>query len=302
MPRRPPSAAQPPHPPKLLDEIVARRQSLRRSEQRVADTVLRAAEAVTRMSMAELAEAAEVSEPTVLRFCRQIGCDGFPELKLRLAQSLVSGVPYVHREIALGDDVEQVIDKVCGASVHAIDGVRGGLDREALRRAIAAIAGARRIECFGNGAASILAFDAQQKFMRFGIPTIAYPDGHSQVAAAATLGTGDVALCFSHTGAVKDIVRAAEIASAGGATVVTMTRSSSPLARAGHIHVAVDTAENTEIYAPMISRVAHMVVLDVLATGVALAFGPEVVERLRKVKESAAYLRTEPAQARRRPS
>lgn len=302
VPRRSSPPAPHPAPPKLLDDIVARRQTLRRSEQRVADTVMRAAEAVTRMSMAELAAAAAVSEPTVLRFCRQMGCDGFPELKLRLAQSLVAGVPYVHREIALGDNVEQVIEKVCGASLHAIEGVGKRLDRDALRQAIAALAKARRIECFGNGAASVLTFDAQQKFMRFGIPTIAYPDSHSQIAAAATLRAGDVALCFSHTGAVKDIVRCAELATAGGATVIAMTRTGSPLALVSHIHVPVDTAENTEIYAPMISRVAHMVVLDVLATGVALAFGPGVVAQLRKVKDSAAHLRIEPVAPRRRPS
>ncbi len=74
-----------PVPRNLLEHVLDRRSALRPSEQLVADFVLRAPEAVTTTSMAELAAATGVSEPTVLRFCHQLGCSGFPELKLKLA-------------------------------------------------------------------------------------------------------------------------------------------------------------------------------------------------------------------------
>jgi RpiR family carbohydrate utilization transcriptional regulator len=300
MAARAPASAKP-QPRNLLELIIERRASLRPSEQLVADFVLRAPEAVTTTSMAGLAAATGVSEPTVLRFCHQLDCAGFPELKLKLAQSLVTGVPYVHREIALGDDTEQVVGKIFGASIHALSGVRDRLDQAALDRAVTALAKARRIECYGAGSAAVLAFDAQQKFFRLGIPTSFYPDTHLQITAAATLQAGDAVLCFSHTGAIKDIVRCAQTASASGATVIAVTRTGSPLAQAAHVHLAVDTTENTEVYAPMISRVAQMVVLDVLATGVALACGPAGVARLRKAKDSGAHLRIDVSRAPAKP-
>ena len=70
----------------MLDRIRAMRDSLRRSEQKVAIAVLEEPESATRISLAALAAVAEVSEPTVLRFVRALGCAGFADFKLELAQ------------------------------------------------------------------------------------------------------------------------------------------------------------------------------------------------------------------------
>ena len=56
----------------ILQEIEARQDMLRRSERKVADLVLARPEDVIHMRIVDLAAAAEVSEPTVVRFCRAI--------------------------------------------------------------------------------------------------------------------------------------------------------------------------------------------------------------------------------------
>ena len=275
----------------LLDRIAHARAEMGRGERRVADFVLDHPEPVTRATLAELAAGAGVSEPTVLRFVRGFGCAGFPEFRVRVGQSLVTGVPYVHREVSFGDDPATVVDKIFASSIHALEVTASALDRDALARAVEAMRTARRVECYGNGAASVLAFDTQSKLLRLGVTAVAYTEGHLQTMAAATLQAGDVALAFSHTGAVRDIVRTAKVARASGATVVAMTPPGSPLARSCDILLAVPELENTEIYAPMTARIGALAIVDTLVTSLTLAMGESVLERLRRVKDSVADVR-----------
>lgn len=276
---------------RFLDVLSAKRAELSPSERRVADYVLENPEKVIRMSIAHLADIVGVSQPTVLRFVRALGLKSYPELKLLTGQSIVSGTPYVHSEVTSSDPVSQVIDKIVDSSIYVLTALRRSIDQEALERAIDILANAPRIDCFGTGAARILAMEAQHKLMRFGIPVISYDDTHLQRLAAATLRPGDVALCFSHTGMVRDTVAMANKARECGAIVVSVTRPDTALSKASDIVLAIDAHENTEIYAPMTSRVAHAALIDIVATAIALRGGPVLFERLRAAKDSLSDLR-----------
>jgi len=174
--------------------------------------------------------------------------------------------------------------------------MQDSLDLAALQRATTAIVGARRIDCYGVGGSAVAALDAYQKFMRLGVPTQFTLDTHLQTVSAATLQPGDVALVFSHTGQIRDTVRAARVARERGAAVVGITRSDTELARLCTIPITVDPIEDTFVYAPMVARVAHLVVVDILATSVALALGPQISEQFKRVKESLReqWIETEP--------
>lgn len=275
----------------FLDALSNKRDALSPSERRVADHVLADPEAVIRMSIATLAKTVGVSQPTVLRFVRAIGLSSYPELKLQTGQSLASGTPYVHSDVMYGDSIQSVSDKIIDSSTYTLTVLRRSIDQEALALVIETLAEAPRIDCFGTGAARILAVEAQQKLMRFGIPVISYDDTHIQRLAAATLRPGDVALCFSHTGMVKDTVTMARKARECGAKVISITKANTALADASDIVLAIDTHENTEIYAPMTSRVAHATLIDIIATAIALRGGPPLFARLRDAKDSLTDLR-----------
>lgn len=270
----------------MLEEISSGRPSLSPSERQVADYVLAAADAVLRKNLATIAQEAGVSEPTVVRFCRSVGSTGLPDFKLKLAQRLSRGAPYIHSAVQPGDDLHGVVRKTCNASLAAICDVQESLDFEAIRRATAAILTARRVDCYGIGVSAIAAMDAYQKFIHIGVPTQYSSDTHLQTVLAATLKHGDVALVFSHTGQSRDTVRAARVARQHGAVVVGITGSDTILARDCAITIAVDPIEDTFVYVPMVARVAHLVVVDILATNVALARGPQISEQFKQLKET----------------
>jgi RpiR family carbohydrate utilization transcriptional regulator len=259
---------------------------LRPSERRVAAIVTERRRDVPRMSIAELARAAGVSEPTVHRFCRALGCEGFPAFKLRLAEGLASGTPYLHRDVAIGDPFDVVVDKILDSTQRALADLRRTLDRRALARAVTLLRGARRIDCLGAGLGSAMAYDAQIKLMRLGVPAVWHPDSHAQTIAAAGLGKGDAALVFGIQGAAWELLRAARTARDSGATVIGIARSGAPLARHCDVFIAIETAENTEIYTPSQSRLAVLAVVDVITTALMASLGPRVLDRLKRAKRS----------------
>ena len=271
----------------LFDRLGAARAGLSPSERRVADVVLGDPDSVPRKNLAALASEAGVSEPTVLRFCRSIGLAGYADFKIALAAALAAGgVPYVHRDIGFGDDTATVRSKIVQSSMSALTALQSSLDDSAIEDAARRIAGARRIALFAVGLAGTVASDAQHKFMRIGLAPEALHDAHLQTMSAATLTAADVALVFSYNGRIKDIVRCARTAREGGAHVIGVTRTGSPLAEEVDLLIPVDTPEDTFLYAPMTTRLSHFVVVDLLATLLALAKGPEVVATTEHIKES----------------
>ncbi|WP_304638656.1 transcriptional regulator HexR [Pseudomonas sp.] len=278
----------------LLQHIASTRPQLRKSELKVADHVLAHAAQVMHSSMAELAREVGVSEPTIVRFCRAAGCSGFQDLKLRLAQSLAAGASFGQFSITDTDNTDQLSQKIFDTTLATLMEVRETLDVVAMDKAIEAMARARRVEFYGFGASGAVASDAQHKFFRLQVSTAAYSDPHMQAMSAVTLGPEDVAVAISQTGRTRDLLHSASLVGESGATLISLCPSHTPLAELASIHIPIDVIEDTEIYTPLSSRIAHLVVIDVLAMGVAMRRGPELVNHLKNVKRSLRGLRLSP--------
>lgn len=270
----------------LLARIEASFDELRKSERAVATFVLDHPNEVLNISIAEVAYRVGVSQPTVARFVNALGFTGFKEFKLRLAQSLASGVPYVHRDVGPDDSLDEVAPKVFNRTIGALMSVRNQLDAGRLERAVELVTRAGRMEFYGIGNSGIVATDAQHKFFRFGIPAVAYSDPHTQGMAATLLEEGDVVVAISASGRTPEIIRACELAREAGAEVIAITASGSPLARTASVLLAADVPEDPDVYAPMTSRIAHLAIIDVLSVSVALASGPELIKRLERTKQT----------------
>lgn len=264
---------------------------LTRSERRVAEVILDDPRAATHLSIAALAQRANVSEPTVNRFCRKFEPRGYPAFKLRLAQSLVLGVPYVSSTVSPDDDTATVSDKILNAAMASLRGVRGQLDPVRLEAVIDALLAARRIFFIGAGVSSAVASDAEQHFFRFALPIAATGDALMQRMQAAASEPGELYFLISHTGRTRDVVDIAKLALARGATVVALTAKASPLARRSTLSIELDVEEDTDAYMPMTSRIAQLAVLDVLAASVTLRCGDALQPRLRAIKQSARATR-----------
>ena len=269
-----------------MQKIQKTRSSLSKSELKVADVVLADPNMAIRSSIAALARNADVSEPTVNRFCRSLECTGFPDFKLRVAQSLASGTPYVNSNVEPNDAVKDFSVKIFDMTLSAVEDAKSNLDFDTIGRAIDALAGARKIELYGLGASASVALDAQHKFFRLNTPVIAYSDVMMQRMSAAGATRGDVIVIVSYTGRTIASVEVAKIAREAGATVIGITMSNSPLAQYCSIVIGVETAEDTDVYTPAVSRLVHLTIIDVLATGVTLKRGPDFVEHLKRMKNS----------------
>lgn len=270
----------------LLDRLRERLEELNRSERKVANVILEDPAAATSLSIASLAQAASVSEPTVNRFCRNFGAKGFPDFKIKLAQSLAGGTPYVTRAVEPGDTATQYTHKIFGATIAALDEAQREVDMAAVERMVDYLTQAKQVHFFGLGASGAVAQDAQHKFFRFNLPVMAYVDVLMQRMVAAACHTGDVVVIISYTGRTRELVDIARVAREAGAVVLGITAPDSPLSQECTATLEVSTPEDTDHYMPMTSRVIQLTLIDALATGVTLRRGEDFLPHLKKIKDS----------------
>jgi len=274
----------------MLERIKACLPSLPPAEQRVGKLVLSDPRSFAKLPVSELADRAHVSKPTVVRFCRSIGYDGLSDFKLKLVGSVSEGVPFVHRSVDADDKINDVMVKVIDNAVAAFLKYRNDASTPAIDRAAEALVEAhrqgKRVEFYGVGNSGIVAQDAQHKFFRLGLNSIAYSDGHMQVMSATLLGPGDCAVVVSNSGRTRDLMDACDIARRKGASTLVITASGSPLASAGHVHLAADHPEGFDRYSPMVSRLLHLLIIDILATRVALRIGAQLQPQLKEIKNN----------------
>ena len=126
----------------------------------------------------------------------------------------------------------------------------------------------------------VVADDAQFKFLRFGLSSASFTDPRLQLLAANVLKPGDVAVVISSSGRVDDLLEVADTAHSGGARVVAITASHSPLARKADVALIVDHQEDVSTHVPMVSRILHLLVIDILAVGVAMRRGADAAALL----------------------
>ncbi len=270
----------------LIDRIRQRLEQLNRSERKVADVILADPAAATGMSIATLAQASSVSEPTVNRFCRSFDAKGYPDFKIKLAQSLARGTPYVSQAVEPDDTAADYTQKIFGATIAALDTARRQTDAARIERVVDFLIQAKQIHFFGLGASGAVAQDAQHKFFRFNLPVTAYVDVLMQRMVASTCHTGDVVVVISWTGRTRELVDIARLARESGAVVLGITAPDSPLARECSETLEVATPEDTDYYMPMTSRMIQLALIDVLATGVTLRRGEDFLDHLKKIKDS----------------
>jgi RpiR family transcriptional regulator, carbohydrate utilization regulator len=275
----------------VLELITDRQDRMRPSERKVAAAVLADPGAVVHLGMAGLADAAGVSEPTVMRFCTGLGFTGFQAFRLGLAQSLAVGIPVTHSAIEPDDPVEAMAGKIFDHTLSSLDRTRRSLDTAAVAAAVETLVRATSVHFVGLGASGIIAQDALQHAVLFGVPCNAPVDLHQQYMAAAMCGPGEVIVAISNTGRTTSVLEVTERAKRGGASVIAVTGGPGPLADLADVAIVLRTFEDTNIYTPTVSRLAGLVLIDVLATAVAVRRGPEHLERLRAMKEALSVFR-----------
>jgi RpiR family carbohydrate utilization transcriptional regulator len=264
----------------LLQRIYQEMDTMGAAEQRVATFVNTVPGQVIHMSMAKLAESCSVSDPTIMRFCRRFGYEGYQDFKLNLAQSLVPSAPFAYEQIVPNDGIDNIVRKTCRNSLNAIQRALEDLIPQQIEDAALLLRDATWTGIYASGISEVTAIDAEHKFQRLGMRCAAVLGRKKQWMHAESARPNEVALIFSQSGHTKQMVELAIAARAGGARVVSVTAADSPLARVTDALIAVLPYDQTELMTPLASRLNHHLVVNMLVTAIAVSSGSEFPDQL----------------------
>ncbi len=274
--------------PGMVMKIQALRNTLSKSEALVCDYIVGHPEDVIHLSVSELASASGVSDATVIRACQKIGNGSYQDLKIALAQDIVTPLQAINEDVRDDDSPSAVLEKVFQSNLHAINFTYNTLNVADIELAAEKLLAARKIMICGLGNSHTVAMDMQHKMMRLGLNAIAYTDGHLQIIGVSAGTSEDVLVAISHSGSSIDVVRSAEIAKANGTYVISLTAlGRSPLSDLSDL--ALHTAANETQYraVALSSRVAQLTIVDAIYTFIALK-KPDAIDGFFKVEANLA--------------
>ncbi len=268
----------------ILGTLSQEMDGLSRSEQRIATIIFDDRPFAVNASIIELAARAEVSPPTVTRFCRRLGCQSFSDFKVRLAQSAFIGQRYEEPQ-SNASNATEVVDTILTRAQSVLHNLHDQLDVDAIETAATAIASADMIYAFGSGTnSSLFAGEVQNRLFRLGLRASSTNDHSMQLMTASTVSENDVVIGLSISGNNRELVRALEVASGYGAQVITLTKQNSLVAEVASINVAIDLAEGVDVLRPSSARFAFLATIDILAHLVAIKRKDLAIEPLRRIK------------------
>lgn len=200
----------------LLERFRILRDSLTNSERLAGDYFLQHPESVY-LSITDVVQESGISYGCIMRFCRKVGCVGFQEFKVLLAQEVAKGQE--KRSKGSPDLFQQTVEK----TQRDIVGTHSLLDEQTTLRAARLLSKARQILIGGIAGSASPAVGFEYKLSRLGLPVTVITEGYNLAIRAATLRENDVFLAISFSGATHDILHAAEVARTNGATVICLT-------------------------------------------------------------------------------
>lgn len=251
--------------------------SLTETEKRVGEYFLKHPESVY-LSITEVTQTSGLGYGSIIRFCRKIGCAGFQDFKVLLAQELRESEQNNQKT---NDPVEAYLEKQ-NADLSSTVKL---LDRNVLSQAARAICNAGFVMVGGIAGSAPLAHGFDYRLSRLGIASTPYFEGYTMSIRAATLKKGDVFIGMSFSGATKDLVHTAKIAAERKATVIGISAfSQSPLEEVAHYNL-VGVSDRDPYSCEIFSNLTRDFVLDLLITEI-IKNKPDSEEIIQKTFEA----------------
>lgn len=255
-----------------------------RSERALTDIVLADVESVLKMSIVDLAAQADVSPPTVTRFCRRLGCDSYADFKVRLAQSRFVGQRYF-APAAGPSSVRDIAQGVVNGIQTTIYESFERLDFDAIERAAETVVKSNYVLAFGSGgSSSMMATETEARLFRLGLKVSSSTDHQVQMMRVAAAPSGSVVIAFSLSGNNAPLAKALAVAGEYGQVRIVVTRPASPMAEQADILLPVNWQENQDILRPTPGRYAFLATVDILAQTIAARLGNKAVASMRRIK------------------
>lgn len=256
-------------------------------ERRVAEYILADPKRIIPKSITEVAEEAGASEATIVRFCRHIGCVGFQDLKISVAQEVVPAIDVMYGGIGAGDSIGTIKEKVFYNSIRSMQDTQSLLEDGQLERAVDMLSAAGQIDIIGMGGSGIIAEDAQHKFMKIGLNANVFKDTHLQMLSVSRMSAGDVVIGISFSGSSRDVIDVMEYAQKHGIGTIGITsQPKSPLTKTSDIRLFSTGHDSALLSDSMVSRMATLAIIDTLYVAVALRMGDRALANLERGRES----------------
>ena len=248
-------------------KIKALRQSLSSSEAKLADFTLNSANAIRNLSSVELAKVVGVSQSSVVKFSQKLGYKGFPAFKLAVIDALndESSEPKLHGKITLNDSLEQIAEKLLSSKLAVLTETKNLNEAPAVEKAVELLKSAKRILICGLGGSALVAKDFSYKLQKLGMPAIAEPDGHAQLAYVATFSKGDLVIAISESGMTREIAEVVKQAKKNSSSVISVTKFGSSLVADSADVKLYSVAEGESVrLSSILARTAQDFVIDIL--------------------------------------
>ncbi|MFD1780423.1 MurR/RpiR family transcriptional regulator [Fredinandcohnia salidurans] len=257
------------------------------SEKKIALYILENPQETITLTASELGKRSSTSSAAVIRLCKSLDLKGFQDLKLRIAGDLQKKKATGFRDIEPNESTLSIIEKMTDNSVQTLRETAELLNNEELERAVEILKNAGTIHFFGVGASSIIAQDAQQKFLRINKKATAFPDLHMAATLVANADENDVVVGISFSGATFEVAKILELANKKGAHTISLTKyGSSIVTEQADIRLYTSaTREPTFRSGATSSRIAQLHVMDILFMSVASQAYDQTVQHLDETRE-----------------
>ncbi len=272
----------------ILSQLEERERLFSPAERRVVEQLLTSPDEFYQWTVTEVAQRAEVSDATVIRFAKDMGFSGFQSLKIALARERATLSRSVV-EVESDDDWGRAMVHLQTHYAQMMQDTFARFDEATLRPIVEAISHARTVILLGVGTSGLAAQVLQYKLSRIGLATAFHPDTHYQALFAANAGPQDLVIAFSVSGSSRDTLEALTLAAEGGAPTVVVTHyQQSPMTQQAQYVILTAGFDTPVVSGTLLSHVSQLVVIDALYLGLVLAdYGP-TVDRMEKSAEQIA--------------
>ena len=269
-------------------KIKAIKHSLSASESKLATFTLDSPNAVRDLSSQELANVVGVSQSSVVKFAQKLGYKGYPAFKLAVIDSLNKEAPntQLHGKITLNDGFEQMADKLLSSKISVLNETRNLNEIVEFERAVELIKNAKRVLICGVGGSALVSKDFSYKLQKLGMTALAEPDGHVQLAIAATFSEADVVVAISESGATREIVNVVSEARDNHSKIISITKyGSTPVSDCADVKLYSVAEEASARLSSILARTAQELIIDMLFIALTQASRPgrKLLERTNEV-------------------
>lgn len=253
----------------LLVRLKQHRDNASPAERELIGRILEDPEAVSGLSIHELASYVFASPSTITRLCKKLGLRGYKEFQHLLIYDLAllrENSSSKIEDLAPTDTSQQTIEKVTRDNIDSLRLVEKLNDSNAYDVCVDLMSNARTINLFGMGASLLSARDLHYKLLRIGVSCNLIDDWHGQLLYASNSGPGDLSIAISYSGLTEEVNMCVRRARERGGKVIAITGAAidSKLAGQADAVLFVGATEPLMRSAAMASRIGQLGVIDIL--------------------------------------